>query len=214
MLSRIPPKLPVARTLRLPSIQARSVTTVPFRLPAARNEPNVSKMRQDEEWIRLTAQFDYIRGSPERAQLEKSLKTLKSQLPLESPFFVNGKAQSASNTVGQPIPSDHATTFTNYPVASSEQVNASIESALGAKKEWENTPFVDRVAIFQRAAELVTGKYRYDLIAATMLGQGKNIWQGEIDAAAELADFFRLNCNLAAELSEKQPDRGSPGLWT
>lgn len=47
-----------------------------------------------------------------------------------------------------------------------------------------------------------------------MLGQGKNIWQGEIDAAAELADFFRLNCNLAAELLEKQPDRGSEGMWT
>lgn len=60
----------------------------------------------------------------------------------------------------------------------------------------------------------MTGKYRYDLIAATMLGQGKNVWQGEIDAAAELADFFRLNCNLAAELLEKQPDRGSEGMWT
>ena len=50
-------------------------------------------------------------------------------------------------------------------------------------------------------------------IAATMLGQGKNIWQGEIDAAAELADFFRLNCNWAAEILEKQPTRGSDGMW-
>ena len=158
--------------------------------------------------------MDYVNGSPERAQLEKTLKNLKSQLPLESSFFINGKAQAASRSIDQPLPSEHATTFTNYPLATSEQVNSAIQSALEAKKDWENTPFVDRVAIFQRAAELVSGKYRYDLIAATMLGQGKNIWQGEIDAAAELADFFRLSCNLAGELLEKQPDRGTEGMWT
>ena len=98
-------------------------------------------------------------------------------------------------------------------MASKEQVSAAIESALKAKKDWENTPFVDRAAIFLKAAELVTGKYRYELIAATMLGQGKNIWQAEIDAAAELADFFRLNCNFAAELLERQPTRGTDGMW-
>ena len=32
----------------------------------------------------------------------------------------------------------------------------------------------------------MSGKYRYKLLAATMLGQGKNAWQAEIDAAAEV----------------------------
>jgi 1-pyrroline-5-carboxylate dehydrogenase len=62
--------------------------------------------------------------------------------------------------------------------------------------DWDNTPSVDQAAIFLKAADLVTNKYRYELIAATMLGQGKNIWQAEIDAAAELADFFRLIVTL------------------
>lgn len=75
-------------------------------------------------------------------------------------------------------------------------------------------PFVDRASIFLKAAELATGKYRYELIAATMLGQGKNVWQAEIDAAAELADFFRLHCNYAAEVLGRQPRRGSDGVWT
>ncbi|KAG1720171.1 hypothetical protein EDB19DRAFT_1778495 [Suillus lakei] len=39
--------------------------------------------------------------------------------------------------------------------------------------------------IFLRAAELVSGKYHYQLVTATMFGQGKNVWQAEIDAAAE-----------------------------
>lgn len=51
--------------------------------------------------------------------------------------------------------------------------------------------FKDRAAIFLRAAELISGKYRYEVMAATMLGQGKNIWQAEIDSAAESCDFYR-----------------------
>jgi 1-pyrroline-5-carboxylate dehydrogenase len=45
----------------------------------------------------------------------------------------------------------------------------------------------DRAAIFLKAADLIAGKYRYEIMAATMLGQGKNAWQAEIDAAAEVS---------------------------
>ncbi|KAI0139000.1 delta-1-pyrroline-5-carboxylate dehydrogenase 1 [Hypoxylon sp. NC0597] len=174
------------------------MATTPFRLPPERNEPN----------------FEYRRGSPERAAVEDALKRLRSQLPVRSDIVTNGQIQKASSSLDQVLPSENTTVFTNFPLASKEQVQAAIESALEAKKKWQNTPFVDRVAIFQRAAELVTGRYRSELIAATMLGQGKNIWQAEIDTAAELADFFRLNCNYAAELLERQPTRGTDGIWT
>ncbi|KAL5043908.1 hypothetical protein BDW71DRAFT_216138 [Aspergillus fruticulosus] len=184
--------------LRLPRSQIRTRATAPFRLPDARNEPNPT----------------YVKGSPERLKIESALSKLRAQLPVQSSIYYNGKAQAASRSWDQPLPAEHGTTFTNYPVASKEQVSAAIESALKARKDWENTPFVDRAAIFLKAAELVTGKYRYELIAATMLGQGKNIWQAEIDAAAELADFFRLNCNFAAELLERQPTRGTDGMWS
>jgi 1-pyrroline-5-carboxylate dehydrogenase len=173
-------------------------STSPFRLPDPRNEPNPT----------------YAKGSPERAGIEEALKRLRSQLPLKSEVFFNGTSQSTFKSWNQPLPAEHATTFTNYPLISKDQITTSIESALKAKKSWEQTAFVDRAAIFLRAAELVATKYRYDLIAATMLGQGKNIWQGEVDAAAELADFFRLNCNYAAEILGKQPERGSDGMWT
>ncbi|KAH8730555.1 1-pyrroline-5-carboxylate dehydrogenase [Phaeosphaeriaceae sp. PMI808] len=179
-------------------LQIRTKATVPFRLPDARNEPNPT----------------YEKGSPERAGLEKALKDLKSRLPLKSEIFFNGVSQQVSKSWDQPLPADHATTFTNFPLITKEQVSVAISSALKAKRSWENMPFVDRAAIFLKAAELVAGKYRYELIAATMLGQGKNIWQGEVDAAAELADFFRLNCNYAAEIMEKQHDRGTNGMWT
>ena len=60
-----------------------------------------------------------------------------------------------------------------------------------AKPSWEAMPFADKAAIFLKAADLISGKYRYKIMAATILGQGKNAWQAEIDAAAELCDFLR-----------------------
>jgi len=40
------------------------------------------------------------------------------------------------------------------------------------------------VDIFLKAADLMSTKYRHDMVAATMLGQGKTVFQAEIDAAA------------------------------
>lgn len=89
------------------------------------------------------------------------------------------------------MPSSHATVLAEYPLATTDQVKEAIEAGLSAKTGWENTPFHERAAIFLRAAELISTKYRYEIIAATMLGQGKNIWQAEIDSAAESCDFYR-----------------------
>jgi 1-pyrroline-5-carboxylate dehydrogenase len=50
-------------------------------------------------------------------------------------------------------------------------------------------------------------------MAATMLGQGKNAWQAEIDSAAELVDFLRFNIQYAEELYAQQPAHNSPGVW-
>jgi 1-pyrroline-5-carboxylate dehydrogenase len=110
-----------------------------------------------------------------------------------------------------PMPSEHGTVFAQYHPASKEDISKAIETALDAKTAWQNTPFTDRAAIFLRAADLVSTKYRFELMAATMLGQGKNAWQAEIDAAAELADFFRFNVGFAQEIYDKQPKINSPG---
>ncbi|TPX12623.1 uncharacterized protein E0L32_000800 [Thyridium curvatum] len=167
-------------------------------LPKPRNEPNPS----------------YVKGSPERAKLEEALRKMKAQIPLKSEVTINGKVQATSQSLVQPMPTDHATMFASYPMATKEQVSEAIESALKAKKKWQQTSFKDRAAIFLKAADLISTKYRYELMAATMLGQAKNIWQGEIDSAAELADFFRLNVSFAAEIMERQPPLEAEGQWS
>ncbi|PON26123.1 delta-1-pyrroline-5-carboxylate dehydrogenase, mitochondrial, partial [Trichoderma gamsii] len=110
-------------------------------------------------------------------------------------------------------PSDHSKTVASYHTATPADVSKAIDAALAAKPAWESLPFADRAAVFLKAADLIAGKYRYDIMAATMLGQGKNAWQAEIDAAAELADFFRFNVKYAEELYSQQPEHHSPGVW-
>lgn len=185
----------VRTSIRLPSLKAGVATSGHFKLPNARNEENLH----------------YAKASPERAQLDEALRVLRSKLPLQVPLHVSGTSILTSQPLTSTMPSEHAQEFAKSSAASVEDVQKAIESALEARKSWQKTPFVDRAAIFLKAAELVAGKYRYELVAATMLGQGKNAWQAEIDAAAELADFFRFNVAYAEEVYNKQPTLNAPG---
>ena len=93
---------------------------------------------------------------------------------------------------------------------------AEVEAAVAASREawhdWSRTPWEDRLAVFLRAAELLSGPWRHTLNAATMLGQSKTAHQAEIDAACELIDFWRFNAAYAAEIYADQPV-SSPGVW-
>ncbi|KAI6034987.1 Aldehyde/histidinol dehydrogenase [Pisolithus orientalis] len=155
----------------------------------------------------------YAPGSPERRALEAALVEMEQQLPFEIPCIVNGQEIRTGKLAKQPIPSDHARHLCSYHEADTTTVAAAIEGALAAKAQWEAMPWNDRAAIFLRAAELVSGKYRYKLMAATMLGQGKNAWQAEIDAAAELTDFFRFGVKYMEELYSQQPPKNTAGSW-
>ncbi|KIX95376.1 uncharacterized protein Z520_08893 [Fonsecaea multimorphosa CBS 102226] len=172
-------------------------TLAAFRLPNITNEPNKH----------------YEKGGPSREALASAVAALQEKAPLEIPLIVSGRAVKTSSILAQNSPSSHATAVAKYSNASTEDVNTAIEGALAAKPAWESLPFADRAAIFLKAADLISTKYRYELMAATMLGQGKNAWQAEIDAAAELIDFLRFNVRYAEELYAQQPPYNSPGVW-
>ena len=113
----------------------------------------------------------------------------------------------------QAVPFDHDRTLCQFTEADGPTIDLAIQKALAAKPAWEAMPFNDRAAIFLKAADLLSKKYRYKVMAATMLGQGKNAWQAEIDAAAELCDFWRFNCLYAAEIYKNQPTKNAPLTW-
>ncbi|KAJ7639079.1 delta-1-pyrroline-5-carboxylate dehydrogenase [Roridomyces roridus] len=168
-----------------------------FAVPAIENEP----MRS------------FAPGSPERAALQGAIGQMTAELPFEVPIVINGKQIKTGKLGSQPMPHDHANNLCTYHEADSSLVAQAIDGALAAKSEWESMPWPDRAAIFLKAADLVSGKYRYKLLAATMLGQGKNAWQAEIDAAAELTDFLRFGVKFVQDLYAQQPAKNSAGAW-
>ncbi|EJD35712.1 delta-1-pyrroline-5-carboxylate dehydrogenase [Auricularia subglabra TFB-10046 SS5] len=154
----------------------------------------------------------YAPGSVERLAVEAALKQMQQELPFEVPCVVNGKEVRTGKIDKQPLPSAHAKHLCTYHNATPEVVASAIDGALRAQTQWEALPWADRAAIFLKAADLAATKYRYQLIAATMLGQGKNVWQAEIDAAAELIDFWRFGAYFVQELYSIQP-KSSDGVW-
>ena len=73
------------------------------------------------------------------------------------------------------------------------------------KKYWEDTPFNQRKEVFLKAADLIENKYYNEMLAYTIAGQNKNIYEAEIDAVCELVDFLRFNVAYADSIVNKQP---------
>ncbi|KAG1725676.1 Aldehyde/histidinol dehydrogenase [Suillus lakei] len=145
---------------------------------------------------------------------------MQQELPFEVPCIVNGILVRTGRLAKQPIPSDHARYLCTYHEADESTVASAIDGALSAEAEWGAMPWNDCDAILLRAAELVSGKYRYKLVTATMFDQGKNAWQAEIDAAAEVFDrwIFRSSRTSSGvkhveELYAQQPPKNSAGSW-
>ncbi|KAH8891127.1 delta-1-pyrroline-5-carboxylate dehydrogenase 1, partial [Thozetella sp. PMI_491] len=155
----------------------------------------------------------YAPGTPERAALSKALNEMRGQLPLDVHPNVDGKDVVITPSAAQDNPFTHQTKVARYSEASPELVTRAIEGALEAKKAWARSSLHDRAAIFYRAAALLEGKYRYQMMAATMLGQGKNPYQADIDCVAESLDFLRMFPALAAGLYQNQPPLNAPNVW-
>ena len=148
--------------------------------------------------------LDYKAGSEERKELKEELENLKEKT-IEIPLIIGGKEIKTGNMGEIRMPHDHEKVLARYHKAGEEEIEMAIEAALEAKKEWENTPWEKRVAIFQRAASLLAGPYRAQMNASTMLGQSKNVFQAEIDSACELIDFLRFNSYYLTEIYSDQP---------
>ncbi|KAB8279510.1 Aldehyde/histidinol dehydrogenase [Aspergillus minisclerotigenes] len=163
---------------------------------------------------RLRSRFlSYAKGSPERTELSETIQKMKNEFPATIPIKINGAEVETKQSRSQVNPSRHKDIVANYALATPDQVNIAVDAALKAKPPWETTPFEDRAAIFLRACELIAGKYRSEMVAATMLGQGKNIWQAEIDAPAETVDFFRYYVQEAWALYSQRPKVHPDGNW-
>lgn len=146
----------------------------------------------------------YLQGSAERKMLEEELARQNSQV-VDIPLIIGGKEIRTGRTGKIVNPSDHGHLLATYHMATEKEVRLAIDAAMEAKCEWMSLAWMERAAIMAKAAELISKKYRYRLNTATMLGQGKNVFQAEIDSACEVIDYLRFNNYFASLIYMEQP---------
>lgn len=146
----------------------------------------------------------YSPGSPERKKLIDELNDQYNKV-VDIPLIIAGKEVRTGKTGKVTMPSEHGHVLATYHMATEKEVDMAIKAALDAKCEWMTLAWMERAAIMLKAAELISKKYRYLLNAATMLGQGKNVHQAEIDSACEVIDYLRFNTWFASMIYEEQP---------
>lgn len=166
----------------------------------------------------------YGPDSPERKQLYEALNKYKDKTT-DIPIVIGDEEFRTKDVRYQVMPFDHQKKTAKFYYATPDIIQKAIDNSLKARKQWELTPLEKRAEIFMTAAEMISKQKRMDVMATTMLGQAKNIWQAEIDAAAELVDFLRFNCQFSRDITRYQPlspsesvnnsaiYRGCEGFW-
>ncbi len=165
-----------------------------FRIPQPQNEPCLQ----------------YTPGSPERAELSAKLTEMLGE-EADIPMIIDGEEVRNGNLADIRCPHDHEQRLGQYHQADGEYAIKAADAAQRAKKEWGEMPWESRAVVLLKAAELLAGKYRQTLNAATMLNMSKTPHQAEIDAACELIDFWRFNPHFMEEVYGDQPI-STPGV--
>ena len=153
----------------------------------------------------------YALGSAEAESLLSTYRSMMHEMA-DIPMSIGGKNvfTGLKEEIRPPHQREHL--LGHFHRGQAEHVTQAIDAALAARQKWSRMPWESRAAIFLKAADLLAGPFRDRMNAATMLCQSKNAFQAEIDAACEMADFFRFNVQYMTEIYKGQPE-SAPGIW-
>ena len=149
---------------------------------------------------------NYAPGSSERESLLNKYEQMYKQEPIKVPLYIGSEEIHTDNQLSMTPPHDHKHVLGHFSMGNKSHVKKAIDCALNARSAWANLPWENRATIFLKAADLLAGPYRDEMNAATMLGQSKNVFQAEIDAACELIDFLRFNVAYMQQIYAEQPE--------
>jgi 1-pyrroline-5-carboxylate dehydrogenase len=154
--------------------------------------------------------LNYAPGSKEKETLKKVLAELKSQT-IDVPMYIGAEEVRTGNTLDIRPPHERNHVLGKFHIGEAKHVSKAINAALKAKDKWAAMSWENRANIFLKAADLIATKYRPYMNGTTMLGQSKNCYQAEIDAACEIIDFLRFNVHFLSDIYRQQPI-SSPGI--
>ncbi len=155
--------------------------------------------------------LDYTHGSKEKKELLNTINEFKSK-PIDIPMYIGGEKITTNNKIKITAPHNHKLVLGHFNEGDKSHVIKAIDSAMNAKKEWAEMSWQNRASIFLKAADLIAGPYRAKINASTMLGQSKNVYQAEVDAACEFIDFLKFNASYMEDIYKNQPE-SSDGMW-
>jgi 1-pyrroline-5-carboxylate dehydrogenase len=166
-----------------------------FKVPSPINEPVLN----------------YDPGSPEKIALKRAIAEARSKV-IDVPMYIGSELVHTDNKIKLSPPHDHQHILGYASEGDASHVHKAIDAALAARENWANLSWEHRASIFLKAADLLAGPYRTKINSATMLGQSKNAYQAEIDAACEFIDFLRFNVYFMQQIYAGQPE-SVRGLW-
>lgn len=166
-----------------------------FRVPIAENDPVK----------------DFRAGSSERDLLNQELESRKQRVD-DIPLVIGDQRITGRECFDVVAPHDHKQILARCNKANAEDIDRAVKVAVEAQRQWMDLPWEQRAAVFSKAAELLTERYRPAINATTMLGQSKTVHQAEVDAACELIDFLRYNVSYLQDIYDHQP-RSTSAVW-
>ncbi len=166
-----------------------------FNVPPAKNEPVLS----------------YAPGTPERKELQAKINELRAT-EIDLPMVIGGREVYTDRKIRMFPPHEINHTLGYFNQGDASHVEMAIDAAMEAREKWAAMSWQHRASIFLKAAEMISGPYRSAINASTMLGQSKNAFQAEIDAACEFADFLRFGVQVMTDIYKIQPE-SAKGMW-
>jgi 1-pyrroline-5-carboxylate dehydrogenase len=163
-------------------------TAARFPLAPPRNEPVLAYRPGSAEWAALRTEIDR-----------------QSTTPIDIPSWIDGRAAGSGAVIEHRSPHRRDLLLARAREATAADTAAAIDAANRARPAWEALPWEERAGVLLRAAELLAGRHRARLNAATMLAMSKTCHQAEIDSACELIDFWRFNAYFYSEILAEQP---------
>jgi 1-pyrroline-5-carboxylate dehydrogenase len=152
--------------------------------------------------------LNYGPGSAEKKALKATLAELKAE-KIDVPMYIGGDEVRTDKKVEMRPPHERKHLLGHFSSGDSSHVKKAIAAALKAKDKWAAMSWENRANIFLKAADLIATKYRPYMNGTTMLGQSKNAYQAEIDAACEIIDFLRFNVHFLSDIYRQQPISGA-----
>ena len=126
------------------------------------------------------------------ARFDEALAKVRGNLGQEYGMLINGEECFAKNTFKSKNPAKKDEVLGVFQTGNAEDANAAIAAAKAAFPSWSRTPYMERVALLRKAADLIDERI-FEIGAAISLEVGKNRLEALGDIA-ETADLIRYSC--------------------